>query len=60
MIDAVREPPPDARCVGLDGDLGDGNWTWNAYYERSETHQFETGLNNRHYGDLSMPRMPSA
>jgi outer membrane receptor protein involved in Fe transport len=32
--------------VGLDGDFGGGNWTWNAYYERSETHQFETGLNN--------------
>ena len=36
---------------GLDGDIGD-NWTWNAYYERSETHQFETGLNNNLYGDL--------
>ncbi len=31
--------------IGLDGDIGD-KWTWNAYYERSETHQFETGLNN--------------
>lgn len=31
--------------VGLDGDFG-SNWTWKAYYERSETHQFETGLNN--------------
>lgn len=32
--------------LGLDGDFGGSNWTWNAYWERSETHQFETGLNN--------------
>ncbi len=31
--------------LGFDGDLGD-NWSWNAYYERSETHQYEAGLNN--------------
>jgi outer membrane receptor protein involved in Fe transport len=31
--------------AGLDGDFG-GNWTWNAYYERSETHQNENVFNN--------------
>jgi outer membrane receptor protein involved in Fe transport len=37
--------------IGLDGDIGE-KWTWNAYYERSETHQFETGLNNNIVSDL--------
>jgi len=31
--------------LGFDGDLGT-NWTWAAYYERSETRQIEDGLNN--------------
>jgi iron complex outermembrane recepter protein len=30
---------------GLDGDIN-GNWSWKAYYERSETHQYEAGINN--------------
>jgi iron complex outermembrane recepter protein len=38
--------------AGLDGDFGSSNWTWNAYYERSETHQYEIGLNNNITQDL--------